>query len=714
MPIKKLILLVSIIALMIAYFLFDLGQYLQLGFIQSNLQSFDRFYQQQPAFTLGIFFTIYISVTALSLPGAAIMTLAAGALFGLWVGFILVSFASTIGATLAFLASRWLFREQVESHFSNQVRAINRGINQDGAFYLFTLRLVPAFPFFLINLVMGLTQLPIWTFYWVSQLGMIAGTLVYVNAGTQLAQLESLQDIVSAPLIISFLLLGIFPWLAKAVIQQIKRRRLYKPYPKPDHFDRNVIVIGAGAAGLVTAYISAAVKAKVTLIEKHKMGGDCLNTGCVPSKALIRSTRFIAEAQRAKDFGLDEARVNFRFDAVMERIQQIIRKIEPHDSPERYQSLGVECLQGEARILGPYEVAINGEILTTRNIVIATGASPVIPAIRNIEAMAPFTSDTIWQLRERPKRLLILGGGPIGCELAQSFQRLGVEVTIVLRGERLMPQEDPEVAEAVLKQFEQEGIHIYNHQKFLEFVEIDGEKSLLTESQGERLTISFDVLLAATGRKANTQGFGLEQLDIPTTETGTIEVNNYLQTRYPNIYACGDVAGPYQFTHTAAHQAWYAAVNALFGSLKRFAVDYSVIPHATFTEPEVARVGLNEMEARTQKIPYQVTRYDLNDLDRAIADSNATGFVKVLTRPGTDQILGATIIGHHSGELIAEFVTAMRYKLGLNKILATIHIYPTMNEANKLAAGRWKQLNAPEYLLGWVARYHEWMRRPKR
>lgn len=711
MPIKKILLLSVILLAVLLFFILDLGQYLQLSFIQSNLNEFNRIYQNHPLSTLGLFFGIYILVTALSLPGAAIMTLAAGALFGLLVGFVVVSFASTLGATLAFLASRWLFREQIEQRFGQQVKAINRGIQRDGAFYLFTLRLVPAFPFFLINLVMGLTQLRTWTFYWVSQLGMIAGTLVYVNAGTQLAQLETLRDILSPGLILSFVLLGLFPWLAKLLISQLKRRRLYKPFNKPKTFDRNVIVIGAGSAGLVTAYIAAAVKAKVSLIEKHKMGGDCLNTGCVPSKALIRSTRFLAEAKRAKDFGLDEARVNFRFDAVMDRVQQIIKKIEPHDSVARYQSLGVDCIQGEAMILSPYEVAVNGRILTTRNIVIATGASPAIPAIRNIEAMAPYTSDTIWQLRDKPKKLLVLGGGPIGCELAQCFSRLGSEVCIVLRGKQLMPKEDPEVAELIAAQFAQDGIQIKQQQKLIEFDVIEGQRTLITESAGVRQQIPFDCLLVATGRKANIDGFGLDKLNIPTTESGTIEVNGQLQTCYANIYACGDVAGPYQFTHTAAHQAWYAAVNALFGSLKRFTVDYSAIPHATFTEPEVARVGLNEQEAKAQQITYEVTRYDLNDLDRAITDDNGIGFVKVLTRPGSDQILGATIVGHHSGELIAEFVTAMRFKLGLNKILSTIHIYPTMNEANKYTAGRWKQNHTPAGVLHWVERFHRWQRR---
>ncbi len=708
---KKLPLVFFLVLSIAAFFVFDLGQFFSLEFIKQNQASFEQYYAENPAKTVAIYFIIYVLVTALSLPGAAIMTLAGGALFGLSTGVIVISFASTIGATLAFLFSRFLLRDWIQQRFSRQLDSINKGIEKEGAFYLFTLRLVPVFPFFVINLGMGLTPIKTWTFYWISQLGMFAGTIVYVNAGTQLGKLENLSGILSPGLLLSFTLLGLLPLIGKKVIDLLKARKVYAGINKPKQFDTNIVVIGAGSAGLVTSYIAAAVKARVSLIEKHKMGGDCLNTGCVPSKALIRSARFIAENKRSADYGIAKSEVEFSFSDIMERVSNVIKEVEPHDSIERYTGLGVDCIEGAATILSPYEVSVNGKTITTRNIVIATGASPRIPAIKNIEAMNPLTSDNLWNLREQPKRLLVLGGGPIGCELSQSFARLGTEVTIVLRGERILPKEDEDVAEMVTNRFKEEGVNILSHHKMLEFVADEEGKHLICVHNDQQVRIGFDQLLVATGRQANVTGFGLDNLNMGLNNDGTVEVNEYLQTKYPNIYACGDVAGPYQFTHAAAHQAWYAAVNALFGRFKRFKVDYSVIPAATFTDPEVASVGLNETAALAQDIPYEVTTFDLEELDRAIADSDNHGLVKVLTVPGKDKILGATIVGPHAGELITEFVTAMKNNLGLNKILGTIHIYPTLSEANKYAAGEWKRAHAPDSVLRWVEKFHRWQRR---
>jgi pyruvate/2-oxoglutarate dehydrogenase complex dihydrolipoamide dehydrogenase (E3) component/uncharacterized membrane protein YdjX (TVP38/TMEM64 family) len=656
-------------------------------------------------------------VTALSLPGAAIMTLAGGAVFGLLWGMVLVSFASSLGATLAFLASRFLLRDWVTQRFGQRLQAIDAGIRREGGFYLFTLRLVPVFPFFMINLLMGLTPMRAATFYWVSQLGMLAGTLVYVNAGTQLAGISSLRGILSPGLIASFALLGIFPLIAKKIVDGIKARQVYARWTRPARFDRNIIVIGGGSAGLVTAYIAAAVKAKVTLIERHKLGGDCLNTGCVPSKALIRSAKFLSHTRRAAEFGVRSASADFSFAEVMERVQRVIRQVEPHDSVERYTGLGVEVIEGNAKIVSPWEVDITRndgatQRMSTRSIVIAAGARPFVPPIPGIDEVGYLTSDTVWNLRELPRRIVVLGGGPIGCELTQAFARfgtgLGNTVTQVEMAPRLMIREDPEVSELVVRRFRDEGITVLLNHKAKAFVIENGEKILITEHEGRDLRIPFDAVLVAVGRVANLKGYGLEEVGVSATRT--VDTNDFLQTSYPNIYAAGDVAGPYQFTHTAAHQAWYAAVNALFDPFKKFKADYSVIPWATFVEPEVARVGLNETDAKEKGIAYEVSRYDIDDLDRAIADSEAHGFVKVLTVPGKDRILGVTIVGEHAGDLIAEYVLAMKHGIGLNKILGTIHIYPTMAEANKYVAGVWKKAHAPHQLLEWVARFHAWRR----
>ncbi|GAB4176667.1 MAG: bifunctional TVP38/TMEM64 family protein/FAD-dependent oxidoreductase [Rhodocyclaceae bacterium] len=711
---KRWIVLALAAALVAAFFLFDLNQYLGLDYLKSRQAEVAAFAREDPLLSSALFFLGYVAVTAVSLPGATIMTLAAGAIFGVLWGTVLVSFASALGATLAFLIARLLLRDWVQGRFGDRLRAINAGVEKEGGFYLFTLRLVPAFPFFVVNLALALTPMRAATFYWVSQLGMLAGTLVYVNAGTQLARIESVSGILSPGLIGSFVLLGVFPLFARGAVDAYRARRVLAKWPRPARFDRNLVVIGAGSAGLVSAYIAAAVKARVTLVEKHEMGGDCLNTGCVPSKALIRSARLLAEMRRAREFGLEHAEAGFDFAQVMERVQRVIRKVAPHDSVERYQALGVECLRGEARIVSPWEVEVKDTAgsrrLTTRAIVIAAGARPFVPPIPGIEEVGFYTSDDIWSLRSLPRRLVVLGGGPIGCELAQTFARFGAAVTQVEMLPRILIREDPEVSEAVMQSFRADGVDVRVGHKARRFLLENGEKILVADGPQGEVRIPFNALLCAVGRVPNTRGYGLEELGIGLTRSRSLETNEYLQTILPNIYACGDVAGPFQFTHTAAHQAWYAAVNALFGGFRKFKVDYSVIPWATFTDPEVARVGLNETEAKEKGIPHEVTVYPLEDLDRAIADEEARGMVKVLTVPGRDRILGVTIVGSHAGELIAEYVLAMKQGLGLNRILGTIHIYPTFAEANKHAAGRWRQAHAPARLLEWAGRYHAWMR----
>ncbi|MBL3598857.1 MAG: FAD-dependent oxidoreductase [gamma proteobacterium endosymbiont of Lamellibrachia anaximandri] len=707
---QKGFLLLVIIGLVGAFFYFDLTQYLTLEYLQTQRDALIEWRRSEPLFAAALFFVVYVLVTALSLPGATVMTLAVGAVFGLFWGLLLVSFASTIGATLAFVIARFLLRDTVQSRFGDRLKSINAGIEKDGAFYLFTLRLVPLFPFFVINLVMGLTPIKTITFYWVSQVGMLAGTVVYVNAGTQLAGLDSLSGILSPGLIGSFVLLGLFPLLAKKFVALVKARRAMAGWKRPAKFDRNLVVIGAGSAGLVSAYIAAAVKSKVSLIEKHKMGGDCLNTGCVPSKALIRSSRILAQSRRAQEWGFDAIDVKYDFAQIMERVQKVVGEVEPHDSVERYSELGVDVIQGEAKITSPYVVEVDGREITTRGIVVATGARPFVPPIPGLDQIDYLTSDNLWQLRELPQRLLVLGGGPIGCELSQAFARFDSQVTMVEMAPRLMIREDEDVAALVTERFLVEGINVLAGHRATEFKVVDGENRLFCDHDGETVEVAFDQVLVAVGRRPNTQGFGLEELDIPLNPNGTIETNEYLETRIPTIYACGDVAGPYQFTHTAGHQAWYVAVNSLFGSFRKFKVDYSVIPFATFTDPEVGRVGLNEQEAKQQGIDYEVSRFDLSELDRAIAEGEAHGMVKVLTVPGKDKVLGATIVGENAGELIGEFTAAMRHGFGLNKILGTIHIYPTLFEANKYVAGVWKRNHKPEKLLNWVERFHAWRR----
>jgi len=692
-----------------------LGQLLTLEHLKASRDALQDRVAAQPLATAALFFAVYVAAAALSIPGALVLTLAAGAMFGLGWGLLLVSFASSLGALLAFLAARYLLRDLVQGKFGQALAPINEGVSKDGTLYLLTLRLVPVFPFWLVNLLMGLTPMGAGRFYLVSQIGMLAGTAVFVNAGTQLAAIRSAGDIFSPTLWGSFVLLGLFPLLAKAGVGWLARRKVYAQWTKPKSFDRNLVVIGAGAGGLVSAYIAATVKAKVTLVEGHKMGGDCLNFGCVPSKALIRSAKLAQQLRSAADYGLANASAQVDFAAVMQRVHRVIRDIEPHDSVERYTGLGVEVLQGHARITSPWQVQVtlaDGQVqtLSTKNIIIATGASPFVPPIPGLQDVGCLTSDTLWGLTELPRRLVVLGGGPIGCELAQSFARLGSQVTQVEMAPRLLGREDPEVAELVTAALRADGVQVLTGHQAVRVAQVGGEKHLIARHGDTEVLLPFDQLLCAVGRSPRVTGFGLEELGIALTERKTIETNAWLQTRFPNIYAVGDVAGPYQFTHTAAHQAWYAAVNALFGRFKRFKADYRVIPWATFTDPEVARVGLSETEAQAQGVAVEVTRYGIDDLDRAIADGTAHGFVKVLTVPGKDKILGVTIVGAHAGDLLAEYVLAMKHGLGLNKVLGTIHTYPTLAEANKYAAGEWKRAHAPQGLLAWVKRFHDWER----
>jgi pyruvate/2-oxoglutarate dehydrogenase complex dihydrolipoamide dehydrogenase (E3) component/uncharacterized membrane protein YdjX (TVP38/TMEM64 family) len=756
---SQVLLLLAFAALVAAFFALRLDRYLNLATLKESQDALASAYAANPWTARTLYFAAYVAVASLSLPGAAILTLAGGGVLGFGWGLLLVSFASSIGATVSFLVARYVLRDVVHARFGARLADIDRGMERDGALYLFSLRLIPVVPFFAINLAMGLTTLRTWTFYWVSQLGMLAGTAVYVNAGTQLASISSLRDVASPGLLGAFVLLGLFPLVAKAIMNFIAKRKVYARWNavRPKTFDRNLIVIGGGAGGLVSAYIAAAVKAKVTLVEAHKMGGDCLNYGCVPSKALIKSAKLAHQMQHAERYGLhsslrteDGGQALFSFKTVMQRIHDVIAAIEPHDSVERYTGLGVEVLQGYARIVNPWtvEIALNdggnepqGEpkvlTLTTRSIVIAAGARPTIPpflATAAAQEVGYVTSDTLWdafaQLDEVPKRLVVLGGGPIGCELAQSFARLGSQVTQVEMAPRIMAREDAEVSELAAAALRADGVDLLTSHKALRVEKhpaqavqpepVEGGPGastssartgggvLIVEHAGVEKRIAFDQLLCAVGRSASLTGYGLEELGIPTAKT--VQTNEYLQTIYPNIYAAGDVAGPYQFTHTAAHQAWYAAVNALFGDFKKFKADYSVIPWATFIDPEVARVGLNEQDAKEQGLAYEVTKYGIDDLDRAIADSEAHGFVKVLTVPGKDRILGVTIVGTHAGDLLAEYVLAMKHGLGLNKILGTIHTYPTLAEANKYAAGEWKRAHQPHQLLQWVRRFHDWRR----
>ncbi|MGE0386464.1 MAG: FAD-dependent oxidoreductase [Gammaproteobacteria bacterium] len=693
-----------------AWFAFDPSWIPTLAGIKARQAQLAAWTAAEPLTAAAAYFGAYVAAAALSIPGAALMTLLGGALFGLGWGVLLVSFASTTGATIAMLLARTLLREAVRARFADAVHALDRGLASEGAFYLIGLRLVPVFPFVAVNLLCGLTAMRVRTFWWASQLGMLPATAIYVNAGTELARLESLRDAASPGMLWALTLLAALPLAAPRVLGLWRDRRALARWPRPARFDANLVVIGAGAAGLVCAYVAAAVRARVVLIERERMGGECLNSGCVPSKALIRATRFLAGQQRAGALGIAGARSQVEFADLMRRVRGTIEAIAPHDSVERYTGLGVDCVAGQARITSPWTVEVGGRTIATRAIVIATGSRPKVPPLPGLDSVRWYTTDDLWSLDTLPRRLAVLGGGPIGCELAQCFARLGAQVSLVEIGPRLLPREDVDVSACLRERLGAEGIDVRT-QCTPRAVRADQDGGVLDcTCDGESVSLAFDALLIATGRSAHGAGLGLEELGIGLAPSGTIAVDATLRTACPTVYACGDVAGPYQYTHAGAHQAWYAAVNALFGGLRRVRVDYAALPWVTFTDPEIARVGLNRAEALERGIAHETTRFELADLDRAIIEAETAGWVEVLTAPRRDRILGVTIVGAHAGEMIAEFALAMRHGLGLGKVLSTVHAYPTWMEANRYAAGAWRRAHAPAAALRLVERWHRWRR----
>lgn len=709
----KLLTFAAVVSLMAVFATSDWSAYLSLSYLSSKLSTFREWAGEYWLAASLAYMLVYILSVGLALPpGGAALTLFGGAVFGFWWALVLVSFASTIGASLAFVLARFLFRDYVLRRFGPYLEKINCGIKRDGAFYLFTLRLIPLFPFMAINVVMGLTPISLWTFYWVSQLGMFLGTCVYVNVGTQLATIDSLEGIVSWPIVASFTLLGLLPWFGRGVSGVFYRRRVYRGWAKPRTFDYNLAVIGGGSAGLVSAYIASMAKAKVCLIERSEMGGDCLNTGCVPSKALIRAATLAHQAKEAPRFGVDVSEVKVDFARVMERIKGVVDRIAPHDSRERYRSLGVDCFEGEAVIEDPWTVRVGDKRFTSRAIIIATGASPWVPPIPGLSEMDYLTSDTLWQLRERPKKLLVLGGGPIGCELAQSFARLGSEVCLVEMQQQLLVAEDEVVGELVGERLRDEGVRVLTGHQALSFETREGTKQLVCQKgddQSDRVTITFDQVLVAVGRRADVSKLS-QTLDFATHSDGRLETNEYLQTNYPNIFASGDVTGPYQLTHMASHQAYYAATNALLLGWVRQSVDYRVVPWCTYTDPEVATVGLTQKAAEERGVLHELTTYDLKNLDRAITDGCDFGLLRVLTAPDSGRILGATIVSAHASDMLTEFVAAIGSGKTLASIMKSIHVYPSMSEANKFVAGQWRRRRLSPRLVTFSRTFFRWLR----
>ena len=704
---KKIILLVTIIiTVVISFAVFDIGTLLTLGELKEKQAQLQALVDANPFISVMLFFLGYIIATGISIPGALIFTLAGGALFGLLLGTIIISFASSIGALFAFLITRYFLHDFVQNRYSDQFKVINQKIDEEGIYYLLFLRLVPVFPFVLINLTMALTAIRPLTYYWVSQLGMLPATIVYVNAGTQLAKISSADDILSPSVILALVLLGTFPLLSKFIINMLHRQRIYKEYSKPEQFDFNTIVIGGGAAGLVAAYTTRTLQGKVALIEHASMGGDCLNTGCVPSKSILRSANYITGIKNYRALGLSKASYEFEFRDIIHRVHEKISAIEPKDSVNRYTQLGVQCEQGEASLVSPWEVSVDNKILSARNIIIATGAQPSVPDIKGLAEIPYYTTENIWSLDNLPRHLLIIGAGVIGCELGQAFARLGSQVTMVNHASAILSNEDKDAARLVEDALKNDGIQLY-HDFVIQDVSGQQDNYAITGLyKGQETRLGFSHMLIATGRKASLTG--MTNIGLKTDEHGRLVINDYLQTNIPNIYACGDVASATQYTHSASHQAWYAAFNALFHPFKKFRCSLDNMPRAVFTDPEIAEIGISEHLAVRQGIPHQVTTFPMDEIDRAITDNTTSGFIKVITADNSDKILGVSIVSEHASELIAEFVLAKTHGLGLNKILQTIHIYPTRSEINRMVAGKWRRSRISARTISLLKKYQAW------
>ncbi len=726
------------------------ADWFSLAHLQAQYQDLQAWYIHAPWTVRAAFFSLYIVLASAAVPGIVVLTLAGGAVLGFGWGLLLVSFASSLGATLTLLVVRHVLADNLAAYWgagmTRRLARMTQGLEREGVFYLLSLRLIPLVPFGAINVLMGLTRMPAWRFYLFSQLGMLPSTLIYLQAGSQLAALRSVSEVlqpqVAAVLFALAFALAATPWLTRRTGAWLRRRTVAARWKRPARFDYNLIVIGGGAGGLVSAYVAAHAQARVALVEAGEMGGDCLNRGCVPSKALLQSARVAQQARHAQGFGVQTGPVQVDFAVVLQRVRSIIAAIAPNDSPERYRAMGVDVVQAYAYLVDPWTVELRRsgqapERISARNIILATGSQPVVPAIAGLQDSGYVTSDTLWDVLEKagalPQRIAIVGGGPVGCELAQAFARLGAQVTVVESGPVLLSKEDADVSTLVQAALSADGVRVFTAHQVLRCETLPqhaGADKLIVlrqnstrqsgssiglaspAAQDDEFAVPYDLLICATGRKPRLHGFGLQDLGIASDTL--LHTDAYLQTLIPSIYAAGDVVGPYQFTHAAAHQAWYAAVNALLDGWGALRPDYSLLPTAVYVAPQVARVGLNEQQAQARGVAYEVTRFDLAGVDRAVCDAALgtvpAGFVKVLTVPGRDTLLGVSIVGEQAAELLAPYALAMRQGLGLKAILATIHTYPTLSESAKQVAGQWQRAHLPAAAMPWLARWHRWRR----
>lgn len=698
-----------------------------------------------------IFVGLYVVATVLFVPGS-LLTLGAGAVFGVALGSVCVSISATLGATAAFLVGRYLARDaiarKIEKH--EKFATIDRAVADEGWKIVLLTRLSPVFPFTLLNYAFGLTRVKLSHYVLASWIGMIPGTVMYVYLGslvnvgaghrqrttgewvlygvgllatvtvtvfvTRLARralakkIGSTETVQSSKEIMSVPSAPVLVRPADAhnarLVSNVHPPDWQNPSPAPCY---NLVVIGAGTAGLVTAAGAAGLGAKVALVEKSLLGGDCLNVGCVPSKAVIRSGRAVFDAKEAGPFGVRVGKpVEIDFSAVMERMRKLRADLSPHDSAQRFANLGVDVFLGEARFASPDTVEVAGQTLRFKRAVIATGARAVEPPILGLAEAGYLTNETVFNLTQRPARLAVIGGGPIGCELAQAFQRLGSQVSLLHKNAHLLDREDMEAAALVQKAFIREGVALHLNATITRVERSAGGKLVYYEAQGKEETLAVDEILAGAGRAPNIEGLNLEAAGVRYDRRKGVLVNDCLQTSNPHIYGAGDVCLAWKFTHAADFSARIVIQNALF--LGRKKASTLTMPWCTYTDPEIAHVGLYERDARERGVEVDTYVREFKEVDRAVLDGEEDGFVKFHVKKGHDEILGATIVARHAGEMISEISVAMAARIGLGKLASVIHPYPTQAEALRQCGDAYNRTRLTPTVKKWMGRWLAWQR----
>ncbi|MBA3536096.1 MAG: FAD-dependent oxidoreductase [Tatlockia sp.] len=678
--------LILLLGLLILFFSLRLDKYLTFTSLRENRATLISWTKEHFFMAALLYMSCYTLAVAASVPGAVFLTLAGGFLFGVVFGTVFVIVSATLGATALFFAVRTSFGDWLAKSALSWLGRMREGFQQNAFSYLLMLRLVPLFPFWVVNIVPALLGVDAKTFIITTFFGILPGSIVYVMVGNGLSHVFEANQTPNLGIIFDIkVLLPLLALAALSFIPILYKRvnpKEQKKNPKTNQIKCDLSIIGAGAGGLSVAAVAAQLGLKVVLLESGKMGGDCLNYGCVPSKSLLAAGKIAYQLRHAAQFGISSKGLEIDFKKVMQQVHAVIKVLAKNDSVERFESLGVQVIKAVARFSGVNTLVAQDRVIEARRIVIATGSSPFKPPIPGLEDTPYLTNETIFNLTEQPKHLIVIGGGPIGCELAQAFSMLGSKITLI-EGFNLLPKDDVDCVAILRAQLKAMGIIIHEQAKVLGVEpHAHGGIKVSINQAGEKLAIRGSHLLIATGRRANVENLDLEKAGIVYSNKG-IEVNSRLQTSNRRVYALGDVVGPYQFTHMATYQAGIVLRNIAFKIPAK--VDYRAIPWVTYTLPEIAHVGLLAEEA-LKHADIQFTEWSFLENDRAQTEHSLEGKIKIISDK-KGRVLGVTIVGAHAGELILPWVIAIREKRTLRSFTDAVSPYPTLSEISKRVAG---------------------------